>query len=269
MTIAAAFNCSNGIILGTDSLVTDGLNKSYENKVFACSPAFSCPVVLMAGAGPFPRIRDFAGQLLDAQTFDETSTITEAKEALRKASQGRWYRDAVKRTIRENWNLECLFVVKDLGAKTAAFHLFNHDLYNIPDSCCIGTGASIARYLTSWLYNPRMPVEVFTLLAFQIFNQAKQFGDGCGGQTHIRQIFDGPVELKDVIAYEVDDSVFLWDIQAVLGRIIPSFINPSVPDGVFDLHLEGLVTHLRTVRAQTKEAWEKQDMLSLLKPPHK
>jgi 20S proteasome alpha/beta subunit len=254
MTIAAGFCCMDGVLLGTDTLVTDGCTKTYENKVFECSQFGSYPLVLMAGAGVFPRIKEFADRLLTENTFTDSDTGEDVKHALRKAIDSAWYRESVRMTNESGYNLDFIFAIKDLEGGTSLLHLCNADLYPIHQYCCVGNGAPIAKYLAAWLYSQSLPVEMFAILAMHIFREAKEYSDGCGGETRLQPLFNG---FDDVDRPHIDtqDTAFLWGLYAHLKPLIYACINTKAPDPIFDNHVYRFEHYVRSLHSKAKSGY--------------
>jgi hypothetical protein len=251
MTIAAAFRCCDGVLLGTDTLISDGLTKTYENKVFQCSLFGNLPLVLMTGAGNFPRVKEFADRLLVNKTFDNLLSCDDAKQAIRKTILDPWYQDAVKQTNTSGYNLEFLFALKDFDGRTDILHLSNTDLYPIANYWSIGTGAVIAKYLSAWLYSASLPCEIFSVLALHIFQEAKDHGDGCGGDTKFLQLLDG-FDDPNTPRVRIPDAGFLWGLYDQIKPLIYACVNKNVSEDIFNLQIHRFGSHMRAIHDKLK-----------------
>jgi 20S proteasome alpha/beta subunit len=249
MTIAAVWSCSDGVLIGADTLIVDGQTKTYENKIFECSPWGSFPIVLMTGAGQFPRIKEFADRLSTDRVFENMWSLDDVKRSIRVAISERWYQASVKQTNKIGYNMELLFAVKDADGRTDILHLFNTELSPVQKYWCIGSGAPIAKYLTSWLYAASLPVEMCAMLALQIFREAKEHGDGCGGDTNLLTLLNG-FDGSGPPPASIPETTFMPDLYAILRPVIYGCINKKVPDQIFDSHLDRLVDHMRAVRCK-------------------
>jgi 20S proteasome alpha/beta subunit len=251
MTIAAAFRCADGVLLGADTLITDGYTKTHERKIFPCSRFGWYPSVQMTGAGSLPRIKSFAAKLNDDDAFGDASSCGDIQAAIDTAVKSDWYQDAVSKTNAEHENMECLFAVKDDSGKTALLHLYNSTLYPIDYWQCIGTGGPVMKYLCSWLYSPTLPISISVVLMSYMFQEAKDHGDGCGGDTNIVQLFDG---LRD----EYPGDVFVAEPHAIrklyqaVSPVLRACANKELPEEIFESHLNRLTLELRGLRAAVR-----------------
>jgi hypothetical protein len=234
MTIAAGFRCLDGVLIGTDTLVTDGVSKLKENKIFDLTPFGNCPTVLMAGSGNFAAIKDFADRLISRRIFDDLESTDDIKREVRNALQWEWYKDVVKQENEAGARLDILFAVKDWEGNTSLLHACGSDLSPVPEYYCIGAGAPIASYLSSWLYG-LAPIEMMARLALWIFRETKQHTDGCGGDTKIRWLYGGFDDL-DTQAISIDEDE-LPDFYSDLKPLIYGCLNRQVPDQMFASHL--------------------------------
>ncbi|MGD1073094.1 MAG: hypothetical protein ABSB15_23495 [Bryobacteraceae bacterium] len=245
MTIAAAFRCSDGIILGADTAVS-GDDTKHDCKLFICTPPGNAPSCLvMAGSGLFYKIKEFADRLLVSKTFDDLMSIDDVKDAIRQVARWEWYRELVNETNDSSQRADFLFAVKDWGGNTAILHLCNYDLYPVPKFKCIGSGGSIATCLSTHLHKVNAPVEVFAPLALHIFKETKDYAEGCGGDTNMHLLINGFGEASPVT---VADGPFLWGLYDLITPLVYGCINRGMPDEVFDVMLEKLGAGIKAAR---------------------
>jgi hypothetical protein len=207
----------------------------------------------MAGAGPFPRIKDFAAQINSGEVFRDLSSCEDVRLAIQQIIKWEWYKDAVSRTNADQQNMECVFAVKDDSGKTELLHLINFDLYPIDHQkpCCIGTGGTIMQYLCSWLYSPTLPIKISVVLMSYMFQEAKDHGDGCGGDTNIVQLFDG---LRDGYPSDVyvEEPYAIRRLYRAVSPALRACANKELPDEIFESHLNRLTLELRNLRATVR-----------------
>jgi 20S proteasome alpha/beta subunit len=264
MTIAAAFCCSDGVLMGADTLVSDGYVKTYEEKIFSCAAAGNLPVVFMTGAGSFPRIKEFADLLQEERVFWEVLKVDEAKRAIRETVKWPWYQQAIVKSHESGVNLEFLFALKDTEGRTALLHLFNAELYPVTASCSIGTGSPIAKYLSAWLYDPMMPVEIVSRIALQIFKAAKDHGDGCGGETNLATLFQG-LGGSAVPTLGMDED-FLDGIFLALRPLIIGCLNQHVSEDMFQEHIRHFAARMEVLRLTAEAQSGRQSPTAGLSP---
>lgn len=202
----------------------------------------------MTGAGLWPRIKDFQDQLKSKNVFADLFSIVDVADAIRRAVQWQWYKEAVEQTNQAGYNMECLFSVKDHDGRTGIFHLFNSDLYPVPQYCCIGTGAAVAKYLLSWIYSPTLPIDLFARIALHIFKAAKDHGDGCGGDTNLFPLFQGFDKEDELPHYTVEETDFLGGMFRALKPLIVGCVNKTMPDNIFDAHITDFSRRMHLLR---------------------
>lgn len=190
MTIAAGFRCADGVVIGADSRIEDGFIKWDEEKVHVCLHDED-DAVLVAGAGETYRILDCVDRLRSSRISDARGSIRRLKQALRRFSESRAYRDLVKPSDGHPPPIDGLiFAIRSHG-ETDLLHLAGQALYPIKTYACIGSGYAVCRYLADLLYSPDTTADVFLRVLMFIFREAKRLNAGVGGPSHVYRLFNG------------------------------------------------------------------------------
>lgn len=168
MTFIIGFRCTNGIVLCTDSLESDGLTKRRINKTkFIGTADWS---IAISGAGP--------GGFIDKFTASVSANL----------ARGKYDRKDIESTIenalslfRSQYQEAFRILVGVQCARVGDYTLYRSDenyLVPIRDHAHIGMGHSLWRLFAENLYSPLNSVEDNSRLAVFIMRQAIQYVDG-------------------------------------------------------------------------------------------
>jgi hypothetical protein len=112
---------------------------------------------------------------------------------------------------------------------------------------CIGSGALLAHSLIEKLYNPFLELDDLIITACYIAFQAKQWVDGCGGNTDLLVLTK---ELR--IGLSSDDIAALESIFAEFdgryGNVLTAVTNPNIGQRKAATALQDMSHDLLTVR---------------------
>lgn len=191
MTIAAGFQCTDGILLAADTLYS-GVNKRYDRKVWMLPTAHDVAVVI-AGAGEgvlIRRVRDDIQRALKRLAKDAT------QEAVRDIIDGALFALFIKtrakpKTYAYEDNPDAFPLYLLVGVRTdegcRLYESGGNAVVATVDKCatCIGWGAALGLYITDSVYTRRMPEKWARIVAAHLVRVAKTYADSCGGDTHL------------------------------------------------------------------------------------
>jgi len=197
VTIAAAFNCPEGIVLCADSQETVGefLKRSEPKIVVRASGILeggevATPRAVFACAGDAGFI-DMAIEKLWRQMCRAEQTQTGMIEALEdeliRIHERYWplYPEQQRPTLAM---LMGLYVPSSAQQEFSSLTLWKIDgpiVTEVHTYDCIGYGLSLGKYIGDRLYNDRMETSKAALLAIYLLEQAKNAVQYCGGESQI------------------------------------------------------------------------------------
>lgn len=182
MTIAAGFNCRDGIVLASDTLYS-GVNKRYDRKLWAL-PTKNGATIALAGSGNavlIRRARDEIGEQLEAQ--DATVRQVDARQIVDGVLYSllhKYKHDA------EDFPLSLLVAVRTADG-CALYESDGNAVLGKVDkpASCIGWGASLGLYVADFLYASHMSTKWASIVAAHLIGLAKTYAADCGGDTHL------------------------------------------------------------------------------------
>ena len=206
LTVAASLRCKEGLVLCTDSSITDWTDKYDEPKIltrastahraFATTGAGYWDYVKMANELLIPRLlRNIAVENWDACKIvrDTVTEIYRNQIAAYPGPEKPHISMLVGVSERENG----LYVIK---ATDTAVHLGR-------DFESIGTGAALARYISSKFFLHELTIHQSVALAGYIVHEAKRYIQDCGGNTYIVALTD---EGHNSVSYSAVRSLDKW-----------------------------------------------------------
>jgi hypothetical protein len=217
MTIAAGFECSDGVVLCADTQVTSNI-KQNGPKVWTLTDPKSDFVVAMAGAGDVVLIHALRDKLA---AFDRpnilglnfmtmigmTGSMTgrTPMETLIEALQERILKPFYEQHVYTypTWEttvrLEFLLAVR-VGNRCVLLDSSYATLSTSDHKACIGSGSDLGRYLQETMFDPTMNVRETRRVAAYMLDQVKTYSPWCGGDSDILTIptVGDPVFATDV-----------------------------------------------------------------------
>lgn len=261
MTIAAAFICHNGVVLGADTEITrSSISKTYESKVHGIHHKVD---VYFTYCG-YPdyvrelieRVRETAG--LIHNPVDVKLTPDECFELIRTLYQADMERELQKPPENVMWtellvavrrNMHYLFKA-EYDYRTSVYHLNGNSVVPVDRYAAIGIGADIAHAVFGPIYQHTSTLEsAFNMI--DALRRVKTTVPGCGGSSTVMTIAnsgDYPIavvpsnEIKQIEA----DCEFLDEQLRRLYQWFPS----SIPDEGFEHNFSTLKKKLLERRSQ-------------------
>jgi 20S proteasome alpha/beta subunit len=180
MTIAVGFSHSNGMVLCTDSLESDGATKKQVDKIRGCVIGDEWGYALTC-AGESDLASTFSkgiSETLGNGEFDRDAILLKVRKAI-----------SATRKSYPRGELAMLFALH--SKQSLKYPMPVCELYRLMDESehlaqvdrfqAIGIGAHLSHFLLKNLYDPRMSLEELEELGIFVVSQAIEHVDGCGG----------------------------------------------------------------------------------------
>jgi hypothetical protein len=251
LTIAAAFQARDGVVLCTDSQMTVPFVLKYPAKKIMGFPKSKCKAHFA-----FEGREDFSknainrlGQRIE-QTEKGTSDVLRTIEDECRAIHSEFYE--VYALAEEKLELSAL-----LALYTHRFRIYkiSGPIVSEVDSCdFLGSGATVARATASQFYDQSMSVtRVWTMAAYCLL-QAKTYADGCGDPSQIAVFWhtSSAQEPTYISEREIRDIEKTFTaIQKAITPVLLSCSDIDEPLSVFDQNLKKLSQTMRDEKKTT------------------
>jgi hypothetical protein len=183
MTIAAGFNCSDGILLASDTLYSGAIQNSFGPKFWVLQQ--DDPVVVFGGAGTvgaLTRARDEIARKLKPKLTLQ-NTLDRLDTALKKVHE--------KFPAATGWpSVQALVAIRS-GNQLRLYENVRGEIALSPVddlSTCLGVDA-LGGYFTSLLFRSRMPIKWAKVVAAHLVRNCKTYASGyCGGDTNLIEL---------------------------------------------------------------------------------
>ena len=259
MTIAAGFPCSDGIVLCADTQETYGnLLKINTSKIIAFPPDTSAyPLRLMiAGAGNGPFIDKVASELWKRLIKDTPQTIEEACDSIDQtmkdvhAEFGQIFQQGQVPEIE-------LIISLCVNSQLQLLKCIGPIVNDATPYVTVGLGLYLANYISDRMFAPGVDTSFAEILAIYLIDQAKEYIDGCGGQTHVYTISrDGSIKRMDRM-----DIVLIGNHMRHLDRcaasVLMSYPDLELSDEQLKHRVEGFMTLAQNLRREQREDRQK------------
>jgi 20S proteasome alpha/beta subunit len=243
MTIAAAFACQDGVILGADTEVTlAGRGKVYEKKILEINENHGC---YLTYCGDTYFVKDLVRRI------QETASSCSAEGCLEAVVGG--YRSALsdesrKAADQQSW-AELIISVRRhtrVGYKSQLFHLHGERVIPIGRYAAIGIGDEFAQAMFAPSYRDAAKMVNGSLALIEALRKVKESVTGCGGETNILCINDHPFNSGTMLGSEFvrqveEDHKFLEESLRPLYWSFPA----SEGFEQVDKEIESAVTRLK------------------------
>jgi hypothetical protein len=182
VTIVIGMNCWNGVVIGADTLISaKGYYKYYDRKVHATDgPGWALLFGYAGQPGLYIEARDKILGKLPKSGFTPNDVYQACDEVF--TAMGRIYSDV---------SLQMLIGVSITEHPPGLLAFDGKSVHWENGICCFGVGdCSLTNYLSEFLYRRNRPVNVEQghRMAVYIIGKAKQFVDGCEGETHVESL---------------------------------------------------------------------------------
>jgi hypothetical protein len=255
VTIAAGFICEDGLLMCADTQYTsEDRDKGEGLKIFPKD--FDGMQFLFSGAGD---------RSLIAMTVDIMSDAIETKKntLLQMNLQARM--EAIRRIVTQRNQFiysrylayasqpvpaaEMLIGFLSREGDDCEFRLLragNTTVERIQEFECVGTGAPLGNWLARIFYNSEVPIELFTVAALYIVQEAKANIPFCGGGTHVYALKRNTDKVKKMRVW--DDEQIARDVQDAMRDAIYLTRDLSYNESVFTTMLDARIKKWKDMR---------------------
>jgi 20S proteasome alpha/beta subunit len=178
MTVAAGFVCKNGIVLCADTEITAGTGKYQQSKIVHLHPDVSYAVY--AGDATFvaeivPRLHEKIGHGKNSPNIGPTVG----------AEWKRCFREYYTKPRKEEKTFAYLLLTLWQPDRLKLFSALANNFYEVDQFEVFGSGADVFRAAVAQFYTPNIDIDAATTLGVYGVLQAKQYAQGCGGETEV------------------------------------------------------------------------------------
>jgi hypothetical protein len=249
VTIAAGFVCTEGLVLFADTEEQEGYIKTSVEKIRDLSVNGLNIAIANAGNGPL------ADALVD-QIFDKLQTVKSNRSSVLQMLRSciiEFHRDEVSLyPSGDDTRRVGLIIGLQIGSESPILlHADSSALRKVTEFAVIGYGAEI-KFLAQQLYRENMPLRHGILIANHLCKTAKDYVQGCGGDSRIATISEGKIEIRHFFDVWTDESVFRA-LTSNYHAVMLSLGDEQISDEQFNNCIEWFAA----------EAWkERERMLS-------
>src|ERR1700678_181282 len=184
LTIAAAFPCTDGVVICADTqeIIPGYVRTDSEKMMVIQGPHFN---VAFTGAGDSDLIE------MTVQEMDIQLTKTKAS--------AEWdIRNALKAALLDVFNNHILpdpdilpedrpelLIALQYDAATLLYKTLGTRFVRLHSPACVGRGIVLAKSLTAQLFKKDMPLRLGGIVALYVLRQTKRWVDGCGGNSDV------------------------------------------------------------------------------------
>lgn len=255
MTIAAGFLCPDGIVVCADREVATDADKYEESKIFTLHPDSIDinPQIVFAGSG----WHDFVKMTVD-KIREQVFGLTEPQDINRAIEKVilevhrkhiRWYPSNPKPYF------SLVLAIRYAADDMALFNTSGTSMIRVPEWSCIGTGDTLASYLSRALTPDELPTDEAAFVAAQIIDQVKKNVPGCGGQFSEVVILPKRGALRRLRPLQLLQVEYRTrDVGSVLKPLLLSLSNPTLTDSEFEEELRTFVSECKRLRREHKRS---------------
>src|SRR5271170_1866604 len=160
LTLAAGFNCTDGIYICADNKFTTGISQFYGNKVFQACNEHVCFEIALSGAVDY-------GKMVVDSLEDNLSMCTSAfaMETILKKSVVKVFKEHIATVFRRGSEPQIEAMVAfshcstDKDFKPSLWKVVDASVSKVRGFDAVGSGSEIARFYVKWLY-PSMFLDI-------------------------------------------------------------------------------------------------------------
>lgn len=204
MTIAIGLACKDGVVLCSDTQITEAVGKSYESKIFCIDDEADCH---LAYAGSTELIKEFVSEMRRLVKTEDRSKLARIIKRHYIRFHDKHFTKAPKA---ERAYVSIIVAIRE-GAKIVLYAGNGRMFYPIENKVCFGSGAPVVEPFFGATQFPELFTDNAARLAIYALWRIKDFAEGVGGKTKVVRIeddsfFDPPscssYELKDATIKE-------------------------------------------------------------------
>jgi hypothetical protein len=252
MTIAAGFQCTDGIVLCADTQETHRQILKVRIAKITRKPEIDYPgcdrKVLFSGAGDGAFIDKLihrawkAAQQADADIDSVALAIEDSIKATHQ-EYGQIYQPGYLPEV------QLIYGLWVRGYPTRLFSSVQATVNPVESHECVGIGEVLARYIADRMFvQSTMPIRTAKILSIYLLEAAKEYVDGCGGGSVIEALH------ADGTTSSVDGDTLLWtsiylrQLEAQMSAVMLRAPDSEMSDQQFDDAIDSLMQTVITVR---------------------
>jgi len=186
MTIAAGFRCKDGVVLCSDTQISNFSGRSYETKLFPIKIEADCHLVY---AGYVEFIKEFVADLKEiAQPLEDHKLIQAIKKHYKQAHKT-YFTDAPKS---ERAFAQIIVTVRE-GERISLFGASGRSFYPVDNYISFGTGAPTAEPFFAAMDFYQNFTDYAATSAIYALWRIRAFAEGVGGTTKVLSIEDDSI----------------------------------------------------------------------------
>jgi hypothetical protein len=191
MTIAAGFRCKDGVLLCSDTQITEEAGKSYESKIFPINPSADC---FLAYAGYVGFIKEFVEELRKITAHEEGAKLIQVAKTHYKRFHHKHYTQAPKN---ERAFAHILMTVR-VGNRIVLYGASGRQFYLVDKRESFGSGKPVVEPFFAPFDFCDLSLGAAANAVIYGLWRAKEFAALVGGKTKILTIDDAnPVVVLD------------------------------------------------------------------------
>jgi Proteasome subunit len=257
MTIAVGFRCTDGVVLAADTEISldDGVGKTKASKVFPVNHELSC---FLTYTGDSDFVEDLVGDL--RRILDRGLTESEALDSIKetyRAFMQKYYTEAPKN---EKTAASILVTLRD-GARVRLYRGRNRHFTEVQTYSVLGVGQNQGEPLFNPIHHSWLTVNQAAYVMIYALRIIKNFVQGCGGETEIREVPDVPMLLGHLdqvtmATREIEEDFDFLDAR--LRPLITMFADVFVNENDFSDALVGFAQQLKEYRTERIQLHQKR-----------
>jgi 20S proteasome alpha/beta subunit len=254
MTLAAGFVASDGILLCTDTLVSDGYTKQHRKKIFtwkgngisvAFAVAGDATIAIMAAENCCIELEALNW---NKQSFAEVyascaSTIRYIQHE---------YVDKVPAEERERSRFYMLIAIYTENSGHRLYVTNNAALSAVHEFECIGSARSLGIYILEPSYKRSLSISQISVMALHAFAAAKERCDGVGGSSQFLALRLGETSTVGEFNLDHAEKDILW-YRHLCATFLSDIADRSLDDSLFQGKIDAFVDEVKWMRAN----WDK------------
>ncbi len=183
MTIAAGFRCKDGVVLCSDTQITQVGGKSHESKIFSINPQAESFLVY---AGYVGFIKEFVGDLKKIVAHEKTQGLVQQAKVHYRRFHNKHYTQAPKA---ERAFADIILTVRENG-KIALYAGSGRAFYPVDNYESFGSGKPVAEPFFASFDFKQMSVGEAANAAIYTLWRIRDFAENVGGKTKILTVED-------------------------------------------------------------------------------
>lgn len=249
MTIGIGLIADDGLILGADSLITDGYSKTYRTKVHTIWDTPRSRVVVVE-AGNQPHCATAIAGIMDTlKSLAEPFGFVQIQEAIRCACS-RVHADIDTTNPDEHvYLLAGVWHADQAMSRLLVIDAANvFTFYESSSFKAIGLGLYVAQMFLKKAHEYRLRTATATLLAARAINACKQHVQSCGGFTEIRILSNSGSIITVPRPYIEMAEDYMESLEKDLCDLMVEALDSSIDGDRLDMDLKHMDSRIRNLR---------------------